>query len=127
MGNWAINSLAFEPVQDDEDGISLFREDFVTREYLASVNKHPMGVRVSRVRAKECTSLHVSLKPSPREDQPPGHLVIPEMPFMNKKSPQGKLRRQEIQRLALMLARIASNNEIYTPPGLPDPAARTRN
>jgi hypothetical protein len=49
MGNWAINPLAFEPAKDDVDGISLFRADFVTREYLASVNSHTKGVRVARV------------------------------------------------------------------------------
>ena len=125
MQNWAINPIAFDPAPDDVDGISLFREDFVTPENLASINTHTNGVRVVRVTAKECTDLQLSLKPDPDGTQPPGHVLIPEMTHI-KKSPQNKPQRQKIKDLAQELAQIASKNEIYTPPGLPDPATRPK-
>jgi len=125
MGNWVINPNAFEPAKDDADGISFFREDFVSKEHLASVSTHGNGVRVGRVLAKECTALSLSLKPAPDPSQPPGHLVIPEMLFI-KKTPETKEQKRKIQDLAQKLAQLASNNEVYTPPGMPDPIARPR-
>lgn len=125
MGNWAINPLAFEPAKDDVDGISLFREDFVTKEYLASVNTHPKGVRVARLIASDCIGLHLSLNPSPDPTVPPGHAVIPDMPFL-KRTPQTKLQIQEIKDSAQKLAQIASKNRIYAPPGLADPTTSLR-
>ncbi len=125
MEHWAINPNAFEPAQDDVDGISLFREDFITSEDLASISTHHNGVRVARVIAKECTDLHLSLNPDPDDSQPPGHTVIPEMPFV-RKGPHNKAQRQNIKDLAQKLAQVASKNEIYTPRGLPDPVTRPR-
>jgi hypothetical protein len=125
MGNWAINPSAFEPAKDDVDGISLFREDFVTKENLASVSTHLNGVRVARVKAMVCTRLQLSLNPAPDSDGPPGHTVIPEMPFV-KKTPQTKAQVQKIRDFAQSLAQIASKNEVYTPPRMSDPIARPR-
>jgi hypothetical protein len=120
MGIWAVNPTAFEPRTVDVDGISLYREDFVTKKYLASVSGYPTGVRVASVTAKDCTNLHLSLQPSPDPKGPSGHLVIPEMAFV-KKTPQTKDLKRKIQDLAQKLAQIASKNEIYTPPGLVNP------
>lgn len=122
LGNWALNSLAFEPRQVDVDGISLFREDFVTRQHLASKSGHACGVRVARVTAKECAGLNLSVTPSPNSKQPPGHVVIPEMPFVKGKTQQHKEQRQEIKDLAHLLAQFANQRKVYVPPALPSPA-----
>ncbi len=120
MGNWAINPNAFEPAKDDVDGISLFREDFVSKEDLARMNTHSKGVHVARVIASECISLSLSLNPEPDPDGPPGHTVIPEMPFV-KTGPQNKTQRQNIKDFAQKLAQIASKNKLYTPPTMSNP------
>jgi len=125
MGNWAINPSAFEPGKHDADGISLFREDFVTKEYLAKVNQHPRGVRVARLVASQCEMLNLSFRPSPDPAGPPGHTVVPEMPYLQR-SPETKSRIQQIKDLSQQLAQIATKNEIYTPPGLSDPVARLK-
>jgi len=122
MGNWAVNPSAFEPRPIDVDGISLFREDFVTQEYLASVNKHPAGARVARITAKELAKLGLSLQPSPDPNGPPGHTVISEMRF-TKRTAQNKAQIQKMRDIAQELAQISSKNEIYAPEGLPDPVA----
>ena len=126
MGNWAINPSAFEPARDDTDGISLFREDFITAKNLASTNTHLNGVRVARLVAKQCTGLQLSVKPAPDPKDPPGHTLIPEMLFLGKKTAQNKAQKQNIKDLAQKLALIASKNEIYTPRGLPDPVSRSQ-
>jgi hypothetical protein len=123
--NWTINPNAFEPAKDDLDGISLFREDFVTPKNLASITKHVNGVRVARVTAKECTGLQLSLKPDPDISQPRGHVLVPEMAFI-KKGPQNKSQREKIKDLAQELAQKATKNQIYTPPGLPDPVKKPK-
>jgi hypothetical protein len=125
MGKWIVSSLAFEPRSDDVDGISLFREDFVTKEQLARLSGHPHGVRVARVTVKECGSLHLSVNPSPDADEPPGHVVIPEMPFLQK-APQNKAQKQKIKALAQELALIAGQKKVYTPPGLPNPVTNPK-
>jgi len=125
MGNWTIDPNAFQPAKDDADGISLFREDFVTAEDLSSMSTHPKGVRVARVLARECTSLRLSLSPAPDPHVPPGHTVIPEMVFL-KRTPQTNIQAQNIKDLAQKLAQIASENDIYTPPGMPAPVTRPR-
>ena len=125
MGNWTIDPNAFQPAKDDDDGISLFREDFVTAEDLASLSTHAKGVRVARVLARECTSLYLSLKPAPDPPMPPGHTVIPEMIYL-KRTAQTNIQVQNIKDFAQKLAQIASKNDIYTPPGMPDPVTRPR-
>jgi hypothetical protein len=47
------------------------------------------------------------------------------MPFV-KKTPQTKEQKRKIQDLAQQLAQIASKNDIYVPPGLPDPIVRRK-
>lgn len=125
MTNWSINPNAFEPAPDDVDGISLFREDFVTKERLASVSTHPNGVRVARISVQDCIGLNLSPKPSPDSDAEPGHCVIPEMPFV-KRNAQNRARLRQIKDLAQRLSQIASNNAIYAPPGLADPVVRKK-
>jgi hypothetical protein len=125
MGYWTIDPNAFQPAKDDDDGISLFREDFVTAEDLAMLSLHPKGVRVARVLASECTNLHLSLNPAPHPHEPAGHTLIPEMTFV-KRTAQTNIQVQNIKDLAQKLAQIASKNEIYTPPGMPDPVARSK-
>jgi hypothetical protein len=125
MGDWVINPLAFEPARDDSDGISLFGADFVTRKYLAKINRHPMGVRVGQVRVRDCIGLNLTIRPTPDPSQPAGHAVIPEMPFLPK-SAATKVPKQHIRDLAQKLAQIASKSEIYVPKGLPRTVPGTR-
>jgi len=125
MGNWAINPSAFEPAKDDVDGISLFREDFVTPKDLASVNPHPNGVRVARVFARQFGSLNLSVKPSPDASGPPGHAIVPELHFV-RKTPQTKDLKRKMLDLAQKLAQFASKNKIYTPQGMSDPIVKKK-
>lgn len=128
MGKWAINPNAFEPARDDTDGISLFREDFVTKEQLGRLSRHANGVRVARLVARECTTLQLSLSPAPDPDWSPGHMVIPELSaalFFVKRTPQTKPQIQRIKDLAQELAQIATRHEIYIPDGMPDPVVRS--
>jgi hypothetical protein len=93
----------------------------VTAQFLASASRHQAGVRVVRVTAKECTNLNLYPKPSPDPDQPPGHLVIPEMLYL-KDNAKNKLQRQIIKDRAQQLAQIASKNVVYVPAGMPEPS-----
>lgn len=124
MESWAINPDAFEPAPDDVDGLSLFREDFVTKEHLASSSTHSNGVRVAHIVAKECTSLHLSLRPAPDPHELPGHVLIPEMPYV--KTLKTKAEKRKVHDFAQQLAQIASRHKVYVPRGLPDPVVRTK-
>jgi hypothetical protein len=125
MGAWNVNALAFQPLNDDIDGISLFREDFVTKEHLASVNPYPSGVRVARIIAREFVRLNLSLLPSPDYNGPPGHTVVPEMRHLEKK-PETKIPKQKIKDCMQKLAQISTRNGVYTPHGLANPVARPK-
>jgi hypothetical protein len=125
IANWEINSVAFEPTKKDWDGISLFRADFVSEEHLAKVN--PLaGVRVARLKARDFGALKLSIQPKP-DIHLPGHVVIPEMPFIAKTpTPENFVARSRVKDAAQKLAQIASKNKIYTPPGTPDPVHKQK-
>ena len=71
---------AFEPRKDvDEDGLSLFRYDFITPEQLIEANPHKAGVYCVFLHAARLMEMSMTLLPMP--DELPGHIVIPEITY----------------------------------------------
>jgi hypothetical protein len=119
MGKWSVSPYAFEPNKKrDIDGMSFFREDFVTPFELATANKHPARVRVARVSVAQFRLLGLEVRCAPDETQLPGHAIVPEMSFIAGRTREEKRR---IADLSQKLAQFASENKTYCPPGLPPP------
>jgi hypothetical protein len=116
---WKIDPYAFEPRKSDVDGISLFREDFTTREKLSRASKYPAGVHVVRIAAQQLFDLSVDIETKPIPDQP-GHVVLPALRYVEKAQLSRDQRRARAD-LTQKLAYAASEADIYSPPGLPPP------
>ena len=73
-----VQRVAFAPNQKDTDGISVFRELFITPERIASAGRSSAGYYVARLAVCELLKLGLTVVPDPRENQPPGHALVPE-------------------------------------------------
>jgi hypothetical protein len=70
--------LAFQPNGNDTDGISLYREQFVTPEKVAASVKRRLGqFYVVQLRVSEIRGLRLTLRPTVGEL--PGHVIIKEL------------------------------------------------
>lgn len=107
-----IQRVAFEPNESDMDGLSLFRELFITPEELAQTGRKPGTYFIGRLRASDVLELQLTIRPDPREDQPAGHVVIPELSFTEMK--QRKSKSKELQN---ELAKLAGKDIAYKPAG----------
>lgn len=124
MGPWAVSLDAFDPKKNDSDGISLYREAFISPEELARINTHKAGVRVGKVHVNDFHKLGLSVLSTPDPSGPPGHVSIPEMMFV-KKTAQTAIQVQNIKVLALKLSRVANANGIFVPAGMIDANLRS--
>jgi len=106
--NEPVQRIAFEPSKWDVDGISVFREFFVSAAALAEAGTNNNGYCVARLSVSTLIALGLTIVPDPRNDQPPGHAVIPELSISKMK--QNKTKCKEIQR---ELAKLASRNIIF--------------
>ena len=116
MGHWTVTPYAFKPhAERDPDGLSLFREDFVTPQEVATTCKHPASARVVRLKVSDLIALGLSVESNPQPEELPGHVIIPEMNYGAAKAKQTKRR---IDDLTQKLAALASKSIAYSPSGL---------
>ncbi len=88
-----------------------FREPFVSPADVANAgNRGPAGYYVVRLRAAEVTALGLSIVPDPRDDQLPGHALIPELSFQAMTKDKNKSK--ELQR---KLAKLAGDGIVFEP------------
>lgn len=73
-----VSRAAFRPNSTDTDGISLFREMFLSPKRLSATGKKAPFL-VVRLRASDVVGLGLSLDASPDSKQPPGHSHVPEL------------------------------------------------
>jgi hypothetical protein len=118
MGAWAVAPSAFTPRKVDTDGLSVFREDFVTKESLAEKNPHPAKARVSSIFVVQLRGLELEVKPDPIKEFPSGHSLLPEVKYSDNPT---DAERQKIKDNSQKLAQLATENGLYSPPGMPAP------
>ncbi len=121
MGAWALSPTAFKPQSKrDTDGMSFFREDFTSARVIAKANRHPNGVRVARIAVLLMQRLSLHAQPDPRPEELPGHIVVPELRYVQLQTATDK---QNAKRIQLELARHAVSNGLYSPRRMPSPIA----
>jgi hypothetical protein len=121
MGSWAVAPYAFTPNKKrDVDGMSFFREDFTTCRGVAEANRHPAKARTARITMPQLDELELEARPEPDTTELPGHSLVPDMRFVEKKT-QSDQQRQRTKDRSQKLAQFATRNGVYTPTGLPDP------
>jgi hypothetical protein len=124
MGLWAVKPYSFQPHKNrDQDGMSFFREDFTSPLSLAQ-NKPPVdGVRITRIKASQLTTLGLDFFPDPSHDDLRGHVLVPAMRWTEKKLTSVQ-ERNGVSDCSQKLAKIATNNGVLNPLGLPEPAKK---
>lgn len=99
-----LQRIAFRPNTKDVCGISFFREIFVSPRSLGYKGRKP-PYYVVRLRARQVAAIGLRILPLPDPDQPPGHLVLPELCF---KAKQTVAEKEAASRLQVALRDIAS-------------------
>lgn len=109
--NIPVQPEAFRPTERDEDGLSVFRERFISpAQVLADVAENKRGLYlIARLAVRDLHALHLTVIPAPRSDLA-GHAVIPEL---NWDSYQKEKRR--LKELQVELARLASQAIVHHP------------
>lgn len=79
-----IQRPAFSPSPQDNDGLSFFREDFVSPQALARWYRNKKGGVIARIRVSEVQELQLSVIVNPRADSPAGHVLVPEINTLDK-------------------------------------------
>ncbi len=116
MGKWAVNPSVFEPHKKrDVDGMSFFREDFITPQELAKSNTNADGVHIVQISASQLRELGLSAEPSPIPEQLPGHVIVPGMRYIDKKQ-LSQDEKNRVKDAAQRLSQWASQSVVYSPP-----------
>jgi hypothetical protein len=124
MGKWAVDPYAFKPHRNrDADGMSFFRLDFATPKEVSDACGHPSGGRVVRLAVQSLNDLGLDVTPDPNPSGLAGHVIVTGMKFLDK--PPTALRRQ-IEDLSQKLARLASEQIVFTPPGMTWPVKASK-
>lgn len=104
-----VQRVAVGPSSKDENGISVYREKFVTAQQVAEAGEYESGYYVARFRAQDAMDLGFTITPDPVEDELPGHSLIPQLGGCAKRDDVNKYRE-----MALDLAKLL-RDIVYTP------------
>jgi len=113
----SVSPDAFAPSERDQDGLSLHRAAFHTPEEVGQTlrSKGTAPAWVVRFLAKDLLALQLLLKPDPKQPSAhpkgiaqPGHILIPDINFNNRKS-------DRVIQLKRDLAEIANRSAVLGP------------
>ena len=117
-----VERVAFQPSDEDVDGLSVFRAAFVSPGQIVADSRGGNSYYVARLAVRELGRFTppLTVAPDPDPDQPPGHAVIPELNAIRLKTE--KYPSKELQR---DLAKLAAKNIVFRPGDpLPMPLSR---
>ena len=94
-----LQRVAFRPNRQDTDGLSLFRESFISSRQLAMTGGKP-PYHIVRLKACRVCEIGLTVVAAPDPDQPPGHVIIPELCFRKSES---RLQKEQANKFQLAL------------------------
>ena len=74
-----VQRIAFRPTNQDDTGISLFRSLFATPSEIADRGTNPKGYYIVELPVNELMAIGLEIIPDPRDDQPKGHSLVPQL------------------------------------------------
>lgn len=84
--NIPVQRNAIAPTRQDIDGVSVYREKFVTPEEVSKSGTNPAGYYVVRFNVGVLRKLGLDVIPDPVEGELLGHALIPQLCFAAKKA-----------------------------------------
>ena len=85
-----VQRAAFRPTNEDVDGISVYREMFISAEEIILVGTSRYGYFVARLPVEEILEEGLTIIPDPQTGGLPGHSLIPDIKIQDYDSPKGK-------------------------------------
>ena len=107
-----VTRVACSPFKKDVDGLSVFRELFVSASDVAAAGPDPAGYYVARLLVADILELGLTVIPAPQEGMPKGHAIIPELTTAAANNAQTRRWAKEI---ANKLARLAGRSIVALP------------
>ena len=108
-----VTRVACTPFKKDVDGLSVFRELFVSAAEVAAAGPNPDGYYVARLLVADIQRLGLTVVPNPLPGRLRGHAIIPELNYSATRSdPDTKKRTKE---LTFELAKLAGRNIVAEP------------
>ena len=106
-----VSVLAFRPTKIDTDGMSFYRERFISPvELVRRTARRPVeDYYVSRLKAADLESMGFTFKLTPDPNGIPGHFVIPQL---NLGRYEDKKTRDHFKEIQLVLAKLASKDVV---------------
>ena len=103
-----VRPAAFKPTESDQDGLSVYRERFVSPSEVAASGRTPGAYYVVRLAVRDLQRLNLSVVPTPGPLI--GHAVMPELnrAFYQSEKQRSKDLQLELCRLASRAIRIAT-------------------
>lgn len=101
------------PTKNDVDGLSVFRELFVSPEEVAAAGTNPAGYYVAKLLVADILDLGLTVIPDPKPEQLEGHSLVPELTYVITHEKATKKWAKDKTRA---LAELAGNNIVYSPP-----------
>jgi hypothetical protein len=105
-----ISPQAFRPSSKDTDGLSVFRERFISPRDLALNSPKQGDCFIVRLSVADISNLKLTVIPDPQQGSLPGHSLIPEL----KTGATGK-KKEEERELRVELARLAGADIVFNP------------
>ena len=105
-----IARVAVGPNRNDIDGLSVFRANFVTPKQLADAGSNRNGYYIASIKVEELNMIGLTVIPDAKDDQLPGHALIPELKYSKRRSDKNNMKP-----LLLKLACLASQNIVFQP------------
>jgi hypothetical protein len=103
-----IQEVAFKPTESDVDGISVYREKYVSPAEVAAGGRTPEVYYVARLAVRALNALNLTVVPTPGDQK--GHAVIPEL---NRSFYESE--KQRSKKLQFQLAQLASQAIVHRP------------
>ena len=96
-----IGYVGFRPTPEDTQGLSVYREKFITAAEVAASGRKAGEYYVGRLSVAEVTSLGLTVIADEQANGPPGHALIPELSFSAIQRDKRRLREAQVHLAAL--------------------------
>lgn len=101
---------SFVPNRHDTNGLSFYRERFISPANLADAGAKRGEYFVVRIAAAAMRALGLTLSPSPDPAQPPGHVLVPELRLERYRTDKANMTLIQIE-----LMKLATNGIVVRP------------
>lgn len=106
-----VARAAISPTGNDDRGISVYREEFITPKEVAESGRYESGYYVVRLQVTELEGIGLSVIPDPLDGELLGHALVPELGRIAKNVDKSAYRKLSLKLINL----ISHENVVFDP------------